>query len=75
MSQEPLQGKGISAAINKIFTGKCVAEQMDACLLDSALIVIVCNAASQAVLCELCAAFIREKKIIPLPATDTQILS
>lgn len=40
----------------------------------SPLVIIVRNTATQSVLCKLCAAFIRKKKIIPLPATDSQIL-
>ena len=60
MTQEPLQGKGIAAAVHKIFPGECMAEQMDACLLDAAAVVIIGNAAPQAVLCKLCAAFVGE---------------
>ena len=67
MAKQPLKRERITAAIYKIFTSKGVTKKMDACLLDTSLFVIVRNAASQAVLCELCAAFIREKKIIPLP--------
>ena len=35
MPQEFLQSKGIAATIDQILSGKGVAEQMDACLLDT----------------------------------------
>ena len=53
MSQEFLQSKGIAATINQVFSGKGVAEQMDACLLDTPPRVISCYGLPQAVLCEL----------------------
>ena len=53
MPQEFLQSKGIAATINQILSGKGVAEQMDACLLDTPPHIIPCNGLPQAVLCEL----------------------
>ena len=53
MPQEFLQSKGIAATINQILSGKGVAEQMDACLLDTPPRVISCYGLPQAVLCKL----------------------
>ena len=53
MPQEFLQSKGIAATINQILSGKGMAEQMDACLLDTAPRVIPCYGLPQSVLREL----------------------
>ena len=57
MPQEFLQSKGISATINQILSGNGVAEQMEACLLDSPLRVIPCYGLPQTVLRQLRAGF------------------
>lgn len=53
MPQEFLQSKGIAATINQILSGKGVAEQVDACLLDTAPRVIPCYGLPQTILREL----------------------
>lgn len=45
--QKSLQGKRIPATINKIFSGECVAEQVNACFRNPAPRVIVHDAASE----------------------------
>lgn len=57
MPQEFLQSKGISATINQVLSGNGVAEQMDACLLDSPLRVIPRYGLPQTVLRQLRASF------------------
>ena len=74
MSQEFLQSKGIAATINQILSGKGVAEQMDACLLDTPPRVIPCYGLPQAVLCQLRAGFCAKEVISRLPASVPQIL-
>lgn len=53
MPQEFLQSKGIAATINQILSGKGVAEQMDACLLDTPPRIIPCYGLPQTILREL----------------------
>ena len=50
MPKELLEHKRITATINQIFAGKGVAEQMDACLLDTPPRVIPCYGLPQTVL-------------------------
>ena len=65
MPQEFLQSKGIAATINQILSGKGVAEQMDACLLDTPPRIIPCYGLPQTVLRQLRAGF-RAKEVVPL---------
>ena len=74
MPQELLQSKGISATINQILSGNGVAEQMDACLLDSPPRVIPCYGLPQTVLRQLRASFCAKEEISRLPASVPQIL-
>ena len=74
MPQEFLQSKGISATINQILSGNGVAEQMDACLLDSPPRVIPCYGLPQTVLRQLRAGFCAKEEISRLPASVPQIL-
>ena len=73
MPQEFLQSKGIAATINQILSGKGVAEQMDACLLDSPLRVIPRYGLPQTVLRQLRAGFCAKEDQPPpcLCAADT----
>ena len=72
--QEFLQSKGIAATINQILSGKGVAEQMDACLLDTSTRVIPCYGLPQTVLRQLRAGFRAKEVISRLPASVPQIL-
>ena len=74
MPQEFLQSKGIAATINQILAGKGVAEQMDACLLDTAPRVIPCYGLPQTVLCQLRAGFCTKEVVSRLPTSVPQIL-
>lgn len=74
MPQEILQSKGIAATINQILSGKGVAEQMDACLLDTSTRVIPCYGLPQTVLRQLRAGFRAKEVISRLPASVPQIL-
>ena len=74
MPQEFLQSKGIAATINQILSGKGVAEQMDACLLDTPPRVIPCYGLPQTVLRQLRAGFCAKEVISRLPASVPQIL-
>ena len=66
--------KAISATINQILSGNGVAEQMDACLLDSPLRVIPRYGLPQTVLRQLRAGFCAKEEISRLPASVPQIL-
>ena len=61
MTKEPLKGKGVPAAIYKVFLCKGMSEKVDTGLLHTAFPVIVCDTAPQAVLRKLGAVFIREQ--------------
>lgn len=74
MPQEFLQSKGIAATINQILSGKGVAEQMDACLLDTPPRVIPCYGLPQTVLRQLRAGFCAKEVVSRLPASVPQIL-
>ena len=74
MPQEFLQSKGIAATINQILSGKGVAEQMNACLLDTPSRVIPCYGLPQTVLRQLRAGFCAKEVISRLPASVPQIL-
>ena len=52
--QKSLQGKRIPATINKIFSGECVAEQVNRSFLHSVPHVVSCDRLPQAVLRQLC---------------------
>ena len=49
MSEQVLERKRITTAVHQIFPGERVAEQMNACLSDTAPCVIVCDTATQGV--------------------------
>ena len=74
MPQKFLQSKGIAATINQILSGKGVAEQMDACLLDTPPRVIPCYGLPQTVLRQLRAGFCAKEVISRLPASVPKIL-
>ena len=50
MSEQMLKCKSIAAAVHQIFPGKCMAEHMNTCFQNAALMVIVRNCQFQGVL-------------------------
>lgn len=63
VTQEPLKGKGIAAAINQIFPGESVPEQVNAGFLYAPPLIISGDGLTQAVFGELSAA-LRTKEIV-----------
>ena len=50
MSEQMLERKSIAAAVHQIFPGKCMAEHMNTCFQNAALMVIVRDSQFQGIL-------------------------
>ena len=74
MAQQLLKRKSITTAINQIFAGECMSEQMDACFIHTSFEVVFGDCLTQCVLRHHFSVFCW-KQIIHWPAaTDNQIL-
>jgi len=49
MTEQPLQGEVIVAAIDQVFAGKGMTERANACPLNAAAQIVFCDSAPQAV--------------------------
>ena len=74
VTQQLLEGKGVSAAVHQILAGKSMTEKMRSRLRETSALVVACDALTQGALCELSAALVTKQVILRRPATYLLIL-
>ena len=74
VSQQLLERKSITAAIDKIFASERMPEQVNACFLNSTLAVVMYNAVAQSVFRELFAVIAAKEIVFRLAAAYAHIL-
>lgn len=75
MTEKFLKGEGIATAINEIFAGEGMTEQVYACLLDASLAIISMNGEPQGILAQHISVFITEQIIITLSTANNHIIT
>lgn len=74
VSQYLLESKSIPAAINEVFAGKGVSEEMDGCLLDASALVVADDGFPQSILGEGTTSNIAKERVCLLASAEPQIL-